>query len=100
MCLGIPMQVVEADGNVATCRGRQGLVRVDATLLAPVEPGEWLMIFLGHARERLPADEAARIDSALDALDAIQRGETDLDRYFPDLVDREPQLPEHLRSGP
>ncbi|MFO0336058.1 MAG: HypC/HybG/HupF family hydrogenase formation chaperone [Pseudomonadota bacterium] len=100
MCLGIPMQVVEADGNVAVCRGRQGEQRIDATLVAPVEPGEWLMTFLGHARQRLPADEAARIDRALDALDAIQRGESNLDAYFQDLVDRAPQLPIHLRTRP
>lgn len=98
MCLGIPMEVVEADGNVAICRGRQGLVKVDATLLAPVVAGEWLLTWMGYARARLDADEAGRIDQALDALDAIERGEVDIARFFPDLVDREPQLPEHLRT--
>jgi hydrogenase expression/formation protein HypC len=99
MCVGIPMEVLEVRGTVATCRGRQGTVTVDATLVAPVEPGEWVMTFLGAARAKLPADEAARIDRALDALDAIQRGELhDFSAYFPDLVDREPQLPEHLRA--
>jgi hydrogenase expression/formation protein HypC len=97
MCLGIPMEVVSEDGNVAICRGRQGVVRIDATLVAPVAPGEWLLTWLGSARAKLDADEAGRIDQALDALDAIGRGEVDVARYFPDLVDREPQLPEHLR---
>jgi hydrogenase assembly chaperone HypC/HupF len=92
------MEVVSADGNVAICRGRQGVVRVDATLVAPVAPGEWLLTWLGSARSKLDADEAGRIDQALDALDAIGRGEVDVAKYFPDLVDREPQLPEHLRS--
>jgi hydrogenase assembly chaperone HypC/HupF len=92
------MEVVSADGNVAICRGRQGVVRVDATLVAPVAPGEWLLTWLGSARSKLDADEAGRIDQALDALDAIGRGEVDVAKYFPDLVDREPQLPEHLRA--
>jgi hydrogenase assembly chaperone HypC/HupF len=91
------MQVVTADGNVATCRSRRGLEKIDATLLAPVEPGEWLLTWLGCARLRVDAEEAGRIDQALLALEAVERGETDLAKYFPDLVDREPQLPPHLR---
>lgn len=98
MCLGIPMEVLEADGNVAVCRGRNGVVKIDATLVAPVASGEWLLTWLGAARSRLDADEAGRIDQALDALEAVERGEIDLARFFPDLVDREPQLPEHLRT--
>ena len=98
MCLGIPMEVVSADGNVAVCRGRHGVVRVDATLVAPVAAGEWLLTWLGSARSKLDAAEAGRIDRALDALEAVERGEVDLAKYFPDLVDREPQLPEHLRT--
>lgn len=97
MCLGIPMEVVAADGNVATCRGRQGVVRIDATLVAPVAPGDWLLTWLGSARAKLDAAEAGRIDQALDALEAVERGEVDLAKYFPDLVDREPELPAHLR---
>lgn len=99
MCVGIPMEVLEVRGNVATCRGRQGTTTVDATLVAPLAAGEWVMTFLGAARAKLDAAEAARIDRALDALDAIQRGErTDFAAFFPDLIDREPQLPEHLRA--
>ncbi len=98
VCVGIPMQVIEADGNVAVCRGRHGTVRIDATLVTPVAPGEWLMTWLGAARAKLDADEAARIEQALDALEAVERGEIDLAKFFPDLVDREPQLPEHLRT--
>jgi hydrogenase assembly chaperone HypC/HupF len=91
------MEVVAADGNVATCRGRQGVVRIDATLVAPVAPGDWLLTWLGSARAKLDAAEAGRIDQALDALEAVERGEVDLAKYFPDLVDREPELPAHLR---
>ena len=35
---------------------------------------------------------------ALKALDMALRGETDFDHLFADLIDREPQLPEHLRD--
>jgi hydrogenase expression/formation protein HypC len=100
VCLGIPMEVLEADGNVAVCRGRNGVVKIDATLVAPVAPGDWLLTWLGSARSKLDAGEASRIDQALDGLEAIERGEFDLAKYFPDLVDREPQLPDHLRTTP
>jgi hydrogenase expression/formation protein HypC len=99
MCLGIPMQVVAVEGVAATCRGRQGVQRIDVALLPPVAPGDWLLTFLGAARSRLEADEAARIDRALDALEAIEGGQqVDVASYFADLVAREPELPAHLRG--
>jgi hydrogenase expression/formation protein HypC len=99
MCLGIPMQVVAVDGNAATCSSRSGLQHIDLSLVGPVVPGEWLLTFLGAARGRLDADEAARIGRALDALESIERGEQlDVAAFFADLVDRGPQLPEHLRG--
>jgi hydrogenase expression/formation protein HypC len=99
MCLGIPMQVVAVDGSSATCRGRSGTQNIDIALISPVAPGEWLLTFLGAARGRLDADEAVRIDRALDALEAIGRGEAiDVATFFADLVDREPELPAHLRG--
>jgi hydrogenase expression/formation protein HypC len=99
MCLGIPVRVVACEGTVARCEGRDGVVDVDVSLVAPVVPGEWLMTFLGAARGRLDADEAARIGLALGALEAIERGEPfDAAAFFPDLVNREPQLPDFLRD--
>jgi hydrogenase expression/formation protein HypC len=100
MCLGLPVQVISVEGHVAQCRGHDGdAVVADVALVAPVSPGEWLLSFLGAARGRLEADEAARIGSALGALAAIERGEAfDARQFFPDLVDREPELPEFLRT--
>jgi len=99
MCLGIPMQVVTVDGNAATCSGRSGTQPIDVSLIGPVAPGDWLLTFLGAARGHLEAEEAAQIDRALDALESIDRGEAiDVRAYFGDLVDRGPQLPEHLRG--
>lgn len=100
MCLGLPVQVISVEGHVARCLGHDGeTLIVDVALVAPVSPGEWLLSFLGAARGRLEADEAARIGGALGALAAIERGETfDPRQFFPDLVDREPELPEFLRT--
>jgi hydrogenase expression/formation protein HypC len=99
MCLGIPVRVVSVSGTVARCDGPDGALDVDVSLVTPVVPGEWLLNFLGAARGRLDADEAARITRALGALGAIERGEPiDVAAFFPDLVDREPELPEFLRG--
>jgi hydrogenase expression/formation protein HypC len=45
----------------------------------------------------IDAERAAAIDAALDALDAAQAGATDFSAFFADL-DREPQLPDFLRT--
>lgn len=97
MCLGIPARVIESGEHFARCASRNGELRVDLSLVGEQPPGTWLLIFLGAAREVIPDERAAAIDAALDALDAAQSGATDFSAFFADL-DREPQLPEFLRT--
>ena len=100
MCLGIPVQVVECGEHFARCLGRDGReLRVDLALVGMQPAGTWLLTFLDAAREVIDAERAAAINAALAALDAAQRGETDLSAFFADL-DREPQLPPFLRTQP
>jgi len=98
MCLGIPMRLTEIDGAYAVCAGRGERRRVDIRLIDAPAIGEWVFVFHAVARERLDEERAREINGALDALEAALAGETDLDRHFADLVDREPELPEHLRK--
>lgn len=100
MCVGIPMQVLHCDGLSALCAGRGGERRLDLMLVGAQPPGTWLLAFLDAAREVIDADTAARIGAALDGLEAAMNGETDLARYFADLIDRPPELPEFLRREP
>ena len=97
MCLGIPVQVIESGPHFARCAGRGGEVQVDLSLVGPQPVGAWLLTFLDAAREVIDAERAAAITAALEALDAAQSGETDFSAFFADL-DREPQLPEFLRT--
>lgn len=102
MCLGIPMQVITAEGHGAVCRGRNGLERIDTLRTGPLEPGQWVLCALGAAREVIDELRAAQIESALDALSTVLSGEGGdinalIDHHFADLVNREPQLPEFLR---
>jgi hydrogenase expression/formation protein HypC len=101
MCLGIPMQVVGSDGMFARCRDRDGAeVRIDTMLVGEVAPGDWLLTFLGAAREVLEPDQAALILEAIDGLDAALAGRPEaIDAAFADLIGRTPQLPDHLRGN-
>ena len=100
MCLGIPMQVVEAQGeSAAWCVGRDGRALIDMALVGPQAPGTWLLTFVGSAREVMTPEAAARVDAALDGLAAVLEGDSAaIDAAFADLIAREPQLPEHLRK--
>lgn len=90
MCIVIPMQVVEAHGFSARCEGRGQSAEVNLLLVGAQPPGTWILNFLGSAREVLSAEEARRINDALDALEAIMRGDpdVDIDAYFSDLTGR------------
>jgi hydrogenase expression/formation protein HypC len=60
MCLGIPMQVRKIDGFVATCEAK-GVER-DVSLFMmqgiPVEIGDFVMIHVGYAIQKITEQEA------------------------------------------
>ena len=90
MCVGIPMKIVVEGDLVAECEGRNGRESINMMLLGSQPKGTWILAFLGSARDILTADEAAKIDDALDALEAVMSGaEVNLDDYFADLVDKD-----------
>ena len=82
------MQIVEDLGFFARCRGRNGEAQVNMMLIGPQPVGTWIVNFLGSARDVISAEDAEKIDSALDALSAIMGGASteEIDRYFPDLA--------------
>lgn len=100
MCIGIPMKVISVEGTHAWCEGRGEREQLDMLIVGEQPVGAWVLAFRGAAREVLDEVSAAQTNAALDALAAALRGEQSFDRYFADLVDREPQLPEHLRPAP
>jgi len=89
------------EGSTALCEGRNGVERLDTLLTGPLVPGQWVLGFLGAAREVIDAERAAQVGEALLALESILHGGADNDDViraaFADLVDREPQLPDFLR---
>ena len=99
MCIGIPMQVVESGSGYAVCQSRDGRQQqVDTMLVGDQAKGTWLLIFLDAAREVVDEITAHQISDALEALGVTMQGQDSVDHLFADLIEREPQLPEFLRS--
>jgi hydrogenase expression/formation protein HypC len=101
MCIGAPLQVETPDGEglFAVCAADGQRERLDMRLVGEQPPGTWVLAFQGAARRVLGADEAQQIRAALQALDQVLHGDAQgLDALFADLIDREPQLPLHLRA--
>jgi hydrogenase expression/formation protein HypC len=96
MCLGLPMTILETNGASALCERRGEQRRVSVLLLDQPPVGAQVLVFIDNAIRLLDAEEARLIDNAIDGLAAACRGE-DFDHLFADLIDREPELPEHLR---
>jgi hydrogenase expression/formation protein HypC len=100
MCIAIPMRVVSDEGAEAWCEGRGQRQRLNMLLVGSQPPGTWVMAFLNAARDVISEEQAAEINSALDALEAALRGDTgNLDAFFPDLANRQPELPAHLTKA-
>ncbi|MCK9395510.1 MAG: HypC/HybG/HupF family hydrogenase formation chaperone [Methylobacter sp.] len=97
MCIGIPMQIVAQHDESATCiyRGRESVI--DTMLVGPQPVGAWLLVFLDTAREVLSETKAKQISDALEAMRLAMHGDNHIDHLFPDLVGREPQLPDFLK---
>jgi hydrogenase expression/formation protein HypC len=97
MCVGVPMRVVSCEDGMAVCEGRERRERLNVMLLGALNPGDWVLAYQGSAVREMTEDEARHTNDALDALDAAMTG-GDVDRFFADLVGREPALPPHLKD--
>lgn len=74
MCIGIPMQVLQAGPGFAQCRGRGETGRIATLLVGDCAPGDWLLVFLGDARARIDAARAAEVNGTLDLLQQVLGG--------------------------
>ncbi len=98
MCVGTPMLVTGIEGAFALCEGRGRRERISLALVGETIAGTWILAYQGTAMRAMTPAEAAATSSALDALQAVMAGESNVDAYFADLVDREPTLPPHLQE--
>jgi hydrogenase expression/formation protein HypC len=91
------MTVVSTDGVNALCERRGEHRSVSTLLIGDVAPGDQVLVFIDNAVRKLDALEARHIDDALEGLAAAIEGKP-FEHLFADLIDREPQLPAHLRE--
>lgn len=99
MCIGIPMRIESVDGLMAICEGCGLRERVSLALVNDAPVGTWILAYQGTAVRTMTPEEAGQTAAALAALEAVMAGRENVDAFFADLVDREPQLPPHLQGN-
>lgn len=74
MCLGIPMQIVDIDGYNARCEAKGVQRQVSLFMLQdePLAPGDYVMVHVGYAIQKM-TEPAAR--SAWELYDEMLAGE-------------------------
>lgn len=97
MCLGVPMTIVEGDEFTALAERGAERRRVSMLLVGAQPVGTKILVHIDNAVRVLDAQEAEDISRALDGLAAALNGEN-FEDAFADLINREPQLPPHLRG--
>lgn len=98
MCVGVPMQITAIDGIAATTTNGQHVEVIDLSLTPDAQVGDWLLTFLGTAREIITEDEAHKISAALNGLKSLMQG-GELRDAFADLEETGPRLPAHLQAA-
>lgn len=79
MCLGIPMQIVTIDGCSARCQAK-GVERDVSLFLmqeASLAPGDFVMVHVGYAIQKVAAQEARSAWELHDAMLAAGGGRSD-----------------------
>lgn len=101
MCIAIPMKIVALEEMKARCARKGRELEVDISMIEPPQPDGWLLVFQNRAIREIDEEEAREVEAALAATALAMAGEADEEAIragFGDLIDREPQLPEHLKK--
>jgi hydrogenase expression/formation protein HypC len=98
MCIGVPMRIRSTNGLTALCEGRGEERRVSLLLTGEQPVDAWVMVHVDTAIRMLDPAEVPLLNDALDALEAVSRGDP-FEHLFADLIGREPQLPDHLKPN-
>lgn len=97
MCIGLPMRVIETDGVSALVEGLGARRRVSLLLVGEQAVGTPVLVHIDTAVRVLSEDEVPLLEGALAAVEAAARGDA-WEHLMPDLLERTPELPLHLRT--
>lgn len=78
MCLAIPMRITEIDGYLARCEAK-GIERdVNLFLMQgePLEPGDYVMVHVGYAIQKMSEEEARSAWELYDEMLGLEDGES------------------------
>lgn len=98
MCVGIPMKILSIDGIAGHVTNGKHHELIDLSLTPDARVGDWILTFLGAARDIIAEDEADKITAALVGLQSLMQG-GDLGAAFADLEESGPCLPAHLQAA-
>ena len=93
MCIALPMKVLESGPMMVVCERNGRRLEVDCSMIDQPAVGAWLLVFQNRA--------LGEIEAALGATARVMAGDVDEETIrsgFGDLIDRGPELPEHLRA--
>ncbi len=76
MCLAVPMQIVEINGNLAKVELAGNTYQADLTLVEGAEVGDWILAHAGFAIERLDPAEAEETLDMFAEMEESTRGAT------------------------
>ena len=77
MCLGIPMRIESIDGLIARCEAKGVQREANLLMLSPdgIAVGDYVVVHLGYAMDKVSPEEAA---AAWDIYDQLLAAETSL----------------------
>ncbi len=58
MCLAVPAQIISIDGTTAVAEMSGVKKDIDVTLTPEVVPGDWVVVHVGYALQRIDPDKA------------------------------------------
>ena len=78
MCLAVPAKILEInDSDTALCDFNGVQKDVNVSLINDPKPGDWVIVHVGFALNRIDADEAQETLQALEAIERNAQGDND-----------------------
>ena len=105
MCIAIPKKVISlhntASGTSADVQDGDQVERVDTSLIESVAVGDYVLVFRGNALRVVQAEEAMKIQAALNCVQKVMQGQADeaqIENSFADLQSDSSRLSPHLAA--